>query len=264
MAPPFFSVIIPTYNRSTIILKAIKSVFNQSFSDYELIVVDDGSTDDTQAILQPYIDDGSLKYIFQSNQGVCAARNYGVDLSAGRFIVFLDSDDTVKASWLMDFYDEYMRTKASILVCKLVNADRNYFFSGTFAIEKSIFIDVGMYDPVLRYGENSDLNWRLQERGYSLAYIDKQNFIYNKSLQKGIQRHRNIIDSFHHTFNKHKKLFQNSRKLTQQYYQSVAYSYFELQNRRVALKYFWTGFLTYPLNVKSFARAILYSIKALL
>ena len=88
---PEVSVIIPTYNRGWIIKEAIDSVLAQDFRDFELIVVDDGSTDDTLRILDSYGQD--LVAIQQPNRGVSAARNRGIAAAGGRLIAFLDSDD---------------------------------------------------------------------------------------------------------------------------------------------------------------------------
>jgi glycosyltransferase involved in cell wall biosynthesis len=88
---PLVSVIIPTHNRGWAIAEAIDSVLEQDFRDYELIVVDDGSTDNTSDILQSY--GNTVTVIYQSNKGVSAARNRGIEASTGELIAFLDSDD---------------------------------------------------------------------------------------------------------------------------------------------------------------------------
>jgi len=88
---PRVSVIIPTYNRGWIVQEAIESVLAQDYRDFELIVVDDGSTDDTDDILNSYR--GDIMVFRQKNQGVSAARNRGLSEASGRFIAFLDSDD---------------------------------------------------------------------------------------------------------------------------------------------------------------------------
>ena len=88
---PLISIIIPTYNRWTFLLQAVESVFKQTFSDYELIVIDDGSTDGTGEGLKPY--ENRLQYIYQENRGVSAARNTGLQAARGDWIAFLDSDD---------------------------------------------------------------------------------------------------------------------------------------------------------------------------
>lgn len=86
------SVIMPAYNRETYIRESIDSVLAQSFTDFELIVVDDGSTDSTAGIVQSYTD-SRIRLIRQPNRGVSVARNAGLEAARGQFITFLDSDD---------------------------------------------------------------------------------------------------------------------------------------------------------------------------
>ena len=89
---PFFSVIIPSYNRKPFLTKCIDSVMTQSYTDFEIIVIDDGSTDGTNNLIASYTDD-RLTPIRQDNYGVSHARNRGIEKSTGNFIAFLDSDD---------------------------------------------------------------------------------------------------------------------------------------------------------------------------
>ena len=89
--PPLISVIIPTFNRAAWIREAVDSVLAQTFQDFELLVVDDGSTDTTAEALGLYGD--RLSYIYQARQGVSAARNRGLETAAGEWLAFLDSDD---------------------------------------------------------------------------------------------------------------------------------------------------------------------------
>jgi glycosyltransferase involved in cell wall biosynthesis len=91
MAPPLVSVVIPTYNRPALLAETLESVFAQTFTDYEVIVVNDGSTDDTEARLRAYGD--RIRLISQPNQGIGAARNRGIDEARGRYVALLDHDD---------------------------------------------------------------------------------------------------------------------------------------------------------------------------
>ena len=100
----FFSVIIPTYNRADILPIAIASVINQKYQDWELIVVDDGSTDNTKEVVEG-IDDSRVKYLYQQNAERSAARNNGVDHSQGKYICFLDSDDFYEENYLQEMYN---------------------------------------------------------------------------------------------------------------------------------------------------------------
>jgi len=89
--PPPVSVIIPTYNRASWLRGAIDSVLDQTFADFELIVVDDGSTDNTKEIVADYGD--KIRYFYQPNKGPSAARNTGIGQAKADLICFLDSDD---------------------------------------------------------------------------------------------------------------------------------------------------------------------------
>lgn len=97
---PCFSIVIPTFNRSTSVLNTLQSCFSQTNSDFEVIIVDDGSTDDTQAVLAT-IEDPRLVVVHQLNAGPAAARNHGMRVAKGDYIAFLDSDD----SWYPGFLD---------------------------------------------------------------------------------------------------------------------------------------------------------------
>lgn len=89
---PLVSVLIPTYNRSSLIGNAIESVLAQTYENYEIIIIDDGSTDDTGAVVNKF-NSLRIKYIYQENKGRSAARNLAFNLSQGDYIAFLDSDD---------------------------------------------------------------------------------------------------------------------------------------------------------------------------
>jgi glycosyltransferase involved in cell wall biosynthesis len=96
-----FSVIIPTYNRAALLCTALDSVFAQTFTDYEVIVVDDGSTDGTAAMVASY--GGRVRYFQQQNKGPGAARNLGAQHATGEYLAFLDSDD-LWFPWTLENY----------------------------------------------------------------------------------------------------------------------------------------------------------------
>src|SRR5574341_1935425 len=99
------SAIIPVYNGEKYIEDAIRSVLTQTFSDLELIIVDDGSTDKTGEICKGFLSDSRVKYIYQENQGVSSARNTGIKRSNGEYVAFLDADDY----WLPDKTEEQIK-----------------------------------------------------------------------------------------------------------------------------------------------------------
>ncbi len=106
----FFSIIIPTYNRVALLRKAIESVLVQTFTNWELIVVDDGSTDNTKEVVEKYShQDNRIKYRYQKNEERCAARNNGVSVVEGKYLCFLDSDDYFLADRLLLLYNTILK-----------------------------------------------------------------------------------------------------------------------------------------------------------
>ena len=101
---PYFSIVIPTFNRAGYIDHAIESVMSQTFTDWELIIVDDGSTDDTSEVVKKY-QDPNIHYHFQENAERSVARNKGISLSNGTYICFLDSDD-----WFLENHLQSLHT----------------------------------------------------------------------------------------------------------------------------------------------------------
>ena len=98
--PPFFSIIIPTYNRADLIRFTLDSVLTQQDADFEVLVVDDGSQDDTAAVVQPYLADARVRYLPKQNAERGAARNYGLARARGEYALFLDSDDLLHPNHL--------------------------------------------------------------------------------------------------------------------------------------------------------------------
>src|SRR5579872_1380284 len=92
--PPFFSVIVPTFNRARLISRAVESILSQNFEDMEIIVVDDGSLDNTGDVVRIFSErDMRISYHYSENQGAAAARNLGCSFASVKYFTFLDSDD---------------------------------------------------------------------------------------------------------------------------------------------------------------------------
>lgn len=112
---PRFSVIVPVYNAGTKLETCIGSVRGQTFKDFELILIDDGSTDGSGSICDLYsADDARVKVIHQDNQGVSSARNAGIDAACGAIILFVDGDDSIEKDLLSEI-DSKMNKDADIL-----------------------------------------------------------------------------------------------------------------------------------------------------
>src|SRR5687767_5541436 len=96
---PPISIIIPTFNRAHLLARAIQSVISQTSSEWELIIVDDGSTDNTKLLVKDFLGD-KIRYFYQENHGANRARNLGAKNAAGPFLSFLDSDDELFPNWV--------------------------------------------------------------------------------------------------------------------------------------------------------------------
>ena len=128
-----FSIILPTYNRAEMIQNAINSVLKQTYKDWELIIVDDGSTDKTKDVIDKFIEkDNRVKYLYQKNQERSAARNNGIKEAKGDWICFLDSDDIYHVNHLEEFKN----------LIKQKESKRGLYFSGlSFGLYSEDFED---------------------------------------------------------------------------------------------------------------------------
>jgi glycosyltransferase involved in cell wall biosynthesis len=111
------SIIIPAYNAQNTIAETIHSILKQSFSDFELIIVNDGSTDDTEKVIQTF-SDKRIKYFDQINKGQCAANNFGLSKSEGKYIKFFDADDVMNDKHIEAQYEKIKNSTTSLASCK--------------------------------------------------------------------------------------------------------------------------------------------------
>ena len=196
-----FSVIIPVYNKGPYVSKAIKSVLEQTFRDFELIVVDDGSSDDSFQQAKVLLDSATVKYqlVHQENAGVSTARNNGVAVSHGEYICFLDADDwwapnfLERIDWLITAYPDagiygtnyYYVKNGKQRVC-VTNAESGYInycqvyadtllmplTSISVAIPRVIFEEMNGFNPSLRLGEDFDLWIRIALK-YNVSFLNE-------------------------------------------------------------------------------------------
>jgi glycosyltransferase involved in cell wall biosynthesis len=121
---PFFSIIIPAYNREKLILATIQSVIDQTFADWECIVVDDGSTDGTREVVQGLLEEDSrIRYVYQKNAERSAARNNGIDHARGQYICFLDSDDFYLDSHLQQLWTKINSNETSLIITDYIESN---------------------------------------------------------------------------------------------------------------------------------------------
>lgn len=128
---PFFTIIIPTYNRRQFLKIAIDSVFNQTFKDWQLILVDDGSKDNTKELVDKY-KNPSLQYYYQPNQGPAAARNLGLSKATGDYICFLDSDDRFRKNKLEIAHQQIEKNPKY----KIFHTEEIWYRNGQFLAQK--------------------------------------------------------------------------------------------------------------------------------
>ena len=213
MSAPSVSVIIPSYNTARFITETLDSVFAQTFTDYEVIVVNDGSPDTPQLeiVLKPYFD--RIVYLKQENRGLAGARNTGIRRARGAFLAFLDSDDM----WLPEFLAEQVQIfhknpavdlvysdtfqfrkmlGMGTLVVRPLQFDKPLTFETLLKAECSIIvsctvvrkvpvIEAGLFDERLRRVEDYDLWLRIAFRGAKMAHHQKAlglRRLHNESL----------------------------------------------------------------------------------
>ncbi len=203
---PSVSVIIPFYNREHLIARAVDSVLAQTFKDFELIVIDDGSADNGPEVVRQY-DDQRIKIVSQQNAGPSSARNKGISIAKGQWIAFLDSDD----KWLEDKLQKQMEllqeTPSLVWVgCNYtidhsITKERRTFINpekiekyltnsrffkscfdainigagltpGTMIVKRSVLQEVGSFRDGLNYGEEFDLWWRIAFRYPEFGFVN--------------------------------------------------------------------------------------------
>ena len=201
---PFVTVVTPTFNRDQLIGRAIKSVMNQTYRNWELIIIDDGSTDNTYNVVQEYIKkDQRIHYFYQNNQGQSVARNNGIFQSKGDLIAFLDSDNY----WLPDKLSEQIKYWNQYPDYDIVYSDgyvidehdnriprklprrfsgnilpqllqKNFVSNNTALAKKGCFLEMGGFDEELTICEDFDLWLRFATR-YRFLYHPHRVFCYS-------------------------------------------------------------------------------------
>lgn len=270
-----FSIIIPTFNRGDQLQKLLDRLYLQIFQNFEIIVVDDGSTDQTYLICREYRKEG-LFYLYQSNQGVSSARNRGALAAKGMFLIFLDTDDSVTNQWLEDFHIALMRKpKCDLIICETSIASTNsksiikvpaaevreaddldlrLFKAGAYAVSKSLFVKTGMFDRQIRFGENTELAIRILQDKPSVALIACPNFIYTPSLSGGSKNLENKIQGNLQVLEKHPAYFAKHTKMWKSYLQVTAVSLMKLQRYSDAQQLFRKSLKLFPYDLKIAAR----------
>lgn len=268
------SIIIPTYNRAGSLKGAIKSVLNQTFQDFELIIVDDGSSDNTKKVVESFQSD-KIKYIYQENSGGAAGpKNTGIKESQGEYIAILDSDD----QWLPEklekqiiFFEE--NPEISVVGCNfLINGKREYKIpeykslfkrmlvtddmgpGSIMVYKREVFDRVGLFDEKLKSSQDKEMRIRLA-REYKFGFVREPLVSYHighdniSSLGLSIEKREK---DWEYIFNKYKKYYQEDKKLYSDKlrYDGTRYMLLGLANK--ARKSFLLSIKKNPFNFKSF------------
>lgn len=230
-----FSVVIPLYNKELSIKDTIVSVLNQKFKDFELLIINDGSTDKSLDIVKT-IKDQRIRIIDQKNQGVSSARNTGIQTSLYEFIAFLDGDDIWKDNHLEELYEMYQHfPDASVFVTsfdysggrtifrrervKEISKVENYFeeaiteniiTSSNVLVKKNAFKVVGLFNENIKYGEDLDLWYRLAQR-FDIIKSTKVTAIYRVDAENRSEHKQNLYKCFEYYIDL-KKTYNNSEK----------------------------------------------------
>ncbi|MDX1975780.1 MAG: glycosyltransferase family 2 protein [Rickettsiales bacterium] len=234
MSIPKVSVIIPTYNRANILSRALESVLNQTFTDYELIIVDDGSTDHTRNTLSHYEAEARITIIYHpKNRGAAAARNTGINSAKGTYIAFLDSDDEwlptklakqvaaleVAPNTPLSFTGvSLQRAKSTTRTPKKTHATwlqsmlcgQSFCPGSTLLIRRSVFQEIGMQDESLRRLE--DIDWLIRYFSVydSIALIPEP---LARIYVSGAAQQKVILAAIDHIYRKHIVAIRNAAAL---------------------------------------------------
>ena len=198
----FISIILPVYNRQNYIERAVDSVFNQSYKEWELIIVDDGSNDSSASLIETYKTQSTrIKTFYQDHQSSSAARNNGIKNSKGDIITFIDSDDEYKENHLelrLDYLNEnpeidFLHGGVEIIGDEFVpdKYDRKKLIhlsdcviGATFFGKKKVFSELGGFKQI-PYSEDSEFLERVVKQ-YKVKKIDFPTYIYHREVPDSI------------------------------------------------------------------------------
>ena len=200
---PFFSIIITTYNRADLLPRALDSLIRQTETDWEGIIIDDGSTDDTATVVLTYLKQGSkFRYIRQKNTGYSGAKNTGILSARGKFITFLDSDDEYdpmhlasrKAILINNKLVEFLHGGFKVIGSEYVPDRFDYskmislkdcVIAGTFFISREVALLFKGFNK-LALGSDGDLFERMDKAGVRIMKTEIPTYIYHREMAQSI------------------------------------------------------------------------------
>jgi glycosyltransferase involved in cell wall biosynthesis len=253
----------------------IDSVLNQVCTDYEIILIDDGSSDEVKKYISSYINEGKLLFYDQPNSGVSAARNKGASLSKGKYLIFLDSDDHVSQNWLSDFKSKITSQNPDIIYCGINRLKNNNLVEytnprnpykdgksfgnvipGSFCIRSSIFYKIGGYDARLAYGENTELGFRIKFENPSIEYVDSPNLSYTLHENSHSKNAINKMNGLIYTINKHPQLFNDNKDMKRSFLSIAGVAAMQCNEFRIARELFFKAWKMKFISFKLFTRFV--------
>lgn len=171
--PPLFSIVTTTYQRATFVTQAIESVLHQTFSNWELIIVDDGSTDNTRAIVEPYLSDSRIEYFNVLHAGNVKAKNFGLSKISGAFVGYLDSDNLYDSEFLYE-------------IKKAIDEDANveFFYGNLISAEHDVQIKNGAINREFNRHDLLQGNYIDQSVVIHAAHLIQQHGVFDESLTR--------------------------------------------------------------------------------
>lgn len=264
---PRFSVIIPTYNRASTLIRSIRSVLDQTVPAWEIIVVDDGSSDNTWELVAKF---PQVRYHYQVNSGVCAARNQGAEIATGDWLIFLDSDDELVNTALERICNfifinndnfnlikgGYRRIKSNEMKDFIPTENLSQsFLSGSFAVKKILFDQVGGYDDKLVFSENAEFHHRVLLSDRSIGYLGSVSLIYYESIGGGSKNIRNMIDSLTLILEKHDETL--TPHVKHLYHQIIGVNWIRFRNFSKARHHLFQALKYKPTKLSTWCRLFL-------
>jgi glycosyltransferase involved in cell wall biosynthesis len=171
--PPLVSVVIPTYNAPELLKQTLAGVFAQTFTDYEVVVINDGSTDDTAEQLKPLADAGKIRLITQPNAGIGGARNRGIDEARGKYVALLDHDDT----WFpgkLDAQVRFMQSHPDCVACSVPWAWSTW--PGQCAFDRNLVCD-----------ENGIVRRPLLHLAHAQLFLTSSAILFDRARARGLR-----------------------------------------------------------------------------
>jgi len=275
---PFVSIILPTYNRAYILSRSIDSVLNQTYDNFELIIVDDGSTDNTQEIVNSF-DDIRIRYLQnEENKGVSSALNIGIRFSSGDFISFQGSDDIWKPNKLYKELEKFKTANNEVgivysRVCQIKSNKKKYvpdsnvvkkegsihqdllkgnFVNGLSCIRRECFEKVGLFDENLHSLEDWELYLRISKY-FLFNYVNETLVIASLGDDNLSVDPKTYINSAKLILKKHNNDFIKDRIALAINYSYIGSWYCLDGKTHLGRHYLYKSIRCYPFNYKLFA-----------